>query len=184
MFSIMTISSGWIMGEIGDGKQQHFFDYSYITNFLNDFMETLLCAHGEWEPYTYKNQFRTELEPAVEDWYISREQDRLVINIKNYESRYSDKVKKEIRLTFNFYEFLAEFLQEMERVLRFYGLVGYRENWNFEFPVALYLMLKNICKGQNRLDISEIAADQHLGMDAKVSDLDKELELLREAWED
>ncbi len=180
MFLIMSISSGWIMGEIGDDKQKHFFDYSYLTNFLNDFMETLLCAYGEWEPYTYKDKFRTELEPAVEDWYIYREQDNLIINIKNYESEYSDKVEHEITLTFDFDVFLAEFVQEMDRVLRFYGLVGYRENWSFEFPVGLYLMLKNICMGQSKLAISEITADQHFGTDATVSDLEKELDLLRE----
>lgn len=183
MFKIMSISAGWIMGEIGDGEQKHFFDYSYITNFLNDFMETLLCIHGEWEPYAYKDKFRTELEPAIEDWHICREQDKMIINIKNYESEYSDKVEREIYLTFDFYEFMAEFVQEMDRILERYGLVGYRENWSFEFPVGLYLMLKNICKGQNRLAISKLIAEQHFGTDATVSDLDKELKLLREALE-
>jgi hypothetical protein len=105
----------------------------------------------------------------------------LVINIKSYESEYCDKVEREIHLTFDFYEFIVEFVQEMDRILERYGLVGYRENWSYEFPVGLYLMLKNICKGQNRLAISKLVAEQHFGTDATVSDLDKELELLREA---
>ena len=180
MFEIKSISSGWMMGEIGDGQQKHFFDYSYLTNFLNDFMETLLCVHGEWEPYTYKDRFRTELEPAVEDWYVCKKQDKLLIHIKNYESEYSDKVEKEIPLTFDFDDFLSEFVQEMDRVLRCYGLVGYRENWSYEFPVGLYLMLKNISKGKNSLVLDKLTAEQHLGTEATVSDLNKELELLRE----
>ena len=178
MFSIMSISSGWIMGKIGDGKTEHFFDYSYITNFLNDFMETLLCTHGGLEPYTYKDKFRTEFEPAVEDWHICREQNKLFIDIKCYECAESDKVESEIHLTFDFYEFLSEFVQEMDRILKCYGLVGYRENWSYDFPIGLYLMLKNICKGKNRLAISEIDPDQHFGAEAAVSDFDKELELL------
>lgn len=87
---------------------------------------------------------------------------------------------QEITLTFDFYDFPDEFVWEMDLVLRCYGFVGYRENWSIDFPVGLYLRLKNIYKGHSKLAISEITAEQHFGADATVSDLNRELELLRE----
>lgn len=35
--------------EMKDSVQTHFFDYSYITNFLADFMKALIYVHGEWK---------------------------------------------------------------------------------------------------------------------------------------
>lgn len=146
MFKIKSISAGWFMGEIGDEKQRHFFDYSYLSDFISDFMSALLFVHGDWEPIWCSNKFRTELEPAVEDWIVL---------------------------------FLTDFLREMERILVLYGLVGYRENWNYEFPLSLYLMLKNISKGKNKLAINKLKPEEHYGTEALASDFDKEIKLLR-----
>ena len=38
MFHIHSISAGWMQGQISDGEKTHYFDYSYITNFLDDFI--------------------------------------------------------------------------------------------------------------------------------------------------
>lgn len=59
MFHIFRIESGWIMGEFRNGSQTHFFDYSYITNFLEDFMKALLYVHGDWAQDEDVNQFKT-----------------------------------------------------------------------------------------------------------------------------
>ena len=180
MFKIESISAGWIMGEIGDGRQQYVFDYSYISDFMNDFMKALLSATGEWEDYSkWYDELRGELEPAIDVWNVRRKSDELIIDIRNYEDSDSDIVEDEITLTFVFDEFLKEVVQALENVMQHYGFVGYRESWGYEFPIGMYLMLKNICHGKTKLTVNEESENQY-GLDETVSDFDKELELLKE----
>ncbi len=178
MFKIMSISAGWIMGEISDGTEKHFFDYSYLTNFLDDLMKALLYVYGDWEQDELCNKFRAELEPAVEDWELSVSQGVLDINIKTYACEQSRQIKAENTIKIDFVEFLAAFVVEMERVIKYYGLVGYRENWSYEFPLSLFFRLKNIVQGQNELVLGEKLAEEHFGTQAVVSDCVKEIELL------
>ncbi len=178
MFKIMSISAGWIMGEMSDGTNKHFFDYSYLTNFLDDLMKALLYVNGDWEWDEFCNKFRAELEPAVEDWELSVSKGVLEICIKTYACEQSRQIKAENTIKVDCAEFLAAFVAEMERVIKYYGLIGYRENWSYEFPLSLFLRLKNIVHGQNELVIGEITADKHFGTEAAISDYAKEIELL------
>lgn len=179
MFKIMSISAGWIMGEISDDKEKHFFDYSYLTNFPDDLMKALLYVNGDWAWDEFCNKFRAELEPAVEDWELLVSQGVLTINIKTYEFEHSKEISEEKTLTVNFDKFLDSFVAEMERILNFYGLIGYRENWSYEFPLSLYLKLKNISQGREELEIAEKLAEEHFGTNAVVSNYSKEIELLK-----
>lgn len=179
MFKIMSISAGWLMGEISDGQHTHFFDYSYLTDFMDDFMLALLTVHGDWPEDEGKNRFKAELEPAIDRWTVSKEQDELHINIKTYGDVLSKSVDEEINLTCDYYDFLNDFIKEMDRVLSCYGLIGYRENWTYEFPLSLYLKLKNICKSKNHMEYKTLSADDNCGTEVLVSNYSREIELLR-----
>ena len=47
-FSIEEVNAGWIRGNLSGEGGKIFFDASYITNFLDDFMLALLTALGKW----------------------------------------------------------------------------------------------------------------------------------------
>lgn len=64
MFRILRVTSGWIMGEMKDDVNIHYFDYSYLENYLDDFMKALLYVHGDWAQDEYVNKFKAEWEPA------------------------------------------------------------------------------------------------------------------------
>lgn len=178
MFKIQSISAGWILGQLSDGNNTHYFNYSYITNFLDDFMLALLTVGGAWPEDEGRHKFRTELEPAIERWTVSKEQDELRIHIETYKDSQSKSAHDEITLTCNYIMFLNSFLAELERVLESFGLVGYRENWTYEFPVSLYLKLKDIAGGKDKLDYKTLSSEDNCGTEVQVSDYDKEIELL------
>lgn len=178
MFHIHSISSGWILGQISDGNNTHHFDNSYLTNFLDDFMLALLTVGGQWPADEGKHEFRTELEPAIEHWTLSRNLDQLHIHIKTYEDEATKVADEEVTLVCDYRSFLAEFISEMERVLSIYGLVGYRENWTFEFPVSLYLKLKDIAGDKNNLSYRTLSAEDNCGCEVRVTDYTAEKDLL------
>lgn len=66
MFQILRISSGWIMGEMQDDSLKHFFDYSYINDFVNDMMLALIYVHGDLTDDGPKNTFVAHREPATD----------------------------------------------------------------------------------------------------------------------
>lgn len=176
MFKIYQISAGWIMGEISDGNKTHFFDNSYLTNFLDDFMLALLTVDGHWPADEGKHKFKTELEPAVEYWVMSKVQDELRIHIKKYVDGDINEDYEEEILICEYHKFLSAFISEMERVLSTYGLIGYRDNWTYEFPVSLFLMLKDI--NMKTLSYKTLSSEDNCGDEVQVSDYIKERELL------
>ena len=178
MFHIHAISAGWMQGQISDGEKTHYFDYSYITNFLDDFMLALLTVDGHWPTDERKHRFRTELEPAIEYWTLSKVQDKLHIHIKNYEDTHAEAAREEVLLVCEYHRFLADFIAEMERVLSVFGLVGYRENWTYEFPISLFLKLKDSSKDINTLLYRTLPAEDNVGLEVQVTDFTGERELL------
>lgn len=144
MFHILEIDAGWITGEIGDNLTTHFFDYSYLTNFLEDIMKSLLYIHGDDNKEEYGNEFIAEWEPAVDKWKMSLNDTRLIVNIKNYEDSDTSELREDKTLEFDYYEFLGEVSTAMKEILNKYGLTGYKDSWGMEFPVSLYLQLLNV----------------------------------------
>ena len=179
MFHIHSISAGWIQGQISDGNKIHYFDYSYITNFLDDFMLALLivCGHGPTDEQ--KHRFRTELEPDIEYWTVSKVQDELHIHIKTYLDGHTEAACEEVSLVCEYHRFLADFISEVERVLSVFGLVGYRENWTYEFPISLFLKLKDSSKDINTLSYGTLSAEDNVGSEVQVTDFTSERELLK-----
>lgn len=179
MFHIHSISAGWIMGQISDGNKIHYFDYSYITNFLDDFVLALLTVSGQWPADERKHSFRTELEPAIEYWTVAKFQDKLHIHIMSYKNREAEVACKEVLLVCEYHRFLAAFISEVERVLLVFGLVGYRENWTYEFPISLFLKLKDSFNDTNTLSYGTLSAEDNIGSEVQVTDFTSERELIK-----
>lgn len=179
MFRIHSISAGWILGQISDGNKTHYFDYSYITNFPDDFMLALLTVGGHWPIDERKHRFRTEREPSIEYWTVSKVQDKLHIHIKTYKDRHTEVACKEVLLVCGYHKFLEDFIAEMERVLSVFGLLGYRVNWTYEFPISLFLKLKDSSKDINALSYGTLSAEDNVGSEVQVTDFARERELLK-----
>lgn len=141
-------------------------------------MIALLSVHGDWEFFNSRSWFRAECEPAVDIWTLSLEQNTLIISIKSYGDNDSHEVIDKINLKMNFDDFVNVFVNEMDRILVCYGLIGYRENWGYEFPLSLYLMIKNSNIVKKELEFGMLKEDEHYGTEAMTSDFDKEIALI------
>ena len=75
-------------------------------------------------------------------------------------------------------------MQEQERVtdalLRRFGLLGYRLEWESEFPLSLYLKIRDIASGQCKLSVSALPEEENCGMVAQCSDFAAECSNLNE----
>ncbi|WP_330945615.1 hypothetical protein, partial [Streptococcus anginosus] len=81
------------------------------------------------------------------------EKNKLYINIKNYEDDITAEYDEDITLEFNALDFLQDFINEMNEIIKKYGLLGYRKSWGYEFPTSLLLKLQDICSNNNILQI-------------------------------
>ena len=148
--------------------------HQYLRNML-----ALLTVCGHWPTDERKHRFRTELEPGIEYWTVSKEQDELHIHIKTYVDGYTEAAREEVLLVCEYHRFLADFISEMERVLSEFGIVGYRENWTYEFPISLFLKLKDSSKDINTLSYGTLSAEDNVGLEVQVTDFTSERELLK-----
>lgn len=178
MFQILRISSGWIMGEMQDDSLKHFFDYSYINDFVNDLMLALIYAHSDLTDDGPNNSFAAHLEPATDIWELECENDSLHVVIKSYKDFESKKLETVKEFHFDYFEFLNSFLEAMTCILKKYGLLGYRESWSYEFPVSLYLKLIDIYNSSNDMKFHIVSEKDNLGAEAVKTDIQLEMKIL------
>lgn len=178
-FEILSISAGWITGVIKDNNKEHLFDYSYIRNFLDNLMKALLYVNGAWPEDEKVFVFDNECEPVTEVWTLRKDNEKLNINITAFEDFTKQRFIEESVLVYDNYEFLTIFIFEIQSMLRKYGLLGYRDSWWHEFPISLFLKLIDIKEKKNLLSMSQIDIEENLGLEAQRSNLNNEIELIR-----
>lgn len=154
---ITRISVGWIDGIIQDKHTKIYFSNSYMDNFLDDFMLAFLTVLNEYPADEHKETFRATIEPASAKWNFSLVGQDIHIHEIVYES-YNDPetILSDKTVILNKDVFLQDFIAEMESVLQRYGLFGYRMEWESEFPLSLFLKIKDIASGKNDLRLSVI----------------------------
>ena len=179
-FSIKQISCGWIAFTICDDSKEFYYDVSYMSNFPDDFMLALLTAVGQWPKDERHNRFTTDEEPTFSEWEVSSDGNDLVFDVVEYESLEKKKKQGEVSIRVNRNSFLKDFLNEMDGVLNRYGLLGFRKEWEFEFPLSLYLCLKDYYLGQsNPIVKKEISDDwNNLGSEYQSTDFNLEKKMM------
>lgn len=179
-FSIEQVNAGWIRGSLAGDGGKIFFDASYLTNFLDDFMLGLLTALGKWPADERKNVFRVEEEPAVSMWDISLMNDCFLFHVTTYKSADDREVLSDSFVSVEREKFLKDFIGEMTGILKRFGLFGFRSEWVLhEFPLSLYLML-NDAAGNNSLTVTKREGSDNCGMEYKSTDFGAELRLLED----
>lgn len=178
---IDRISVGWIDGTIHDEHTKIVFSNSYLQNFLDDFMLAILTVLGEYPTDEHKEIFRAEMEPVSAKWKLSVVEQAIHIQVVEYDSYESDNILSNKTVVLNKATFLHDFVKEMDSVLQRYGLLGYRMEWDSEFPLSLFLKIKDIASGQNALSLSVvIPKEENAGIEAKGSNFSVECDILKE----
>lgn len=174
-FEIKAVYAGWMDGVIRDENTEHIFSYSYMRDFPSDIMMALLYLNDDWEED--RSCFAGEWEPAVDIWTLSRRGDVLMIDIRNYSDESRAELERKITLKYDYREFLGDFIRAMSGMIQKHGLFGYRNEWEFEFPIGLYLKLADVYEKSNIVTLTDLKPEENLGNEARISSLRNEMDI-------
>lgn len=179
-FQVWQISAGWFRGCITDSQTKIMFDNSWMTNFPEDLMLAILCALGELPDEKNRTVFYAELEPARAKWALSADAENLSVHVTVYENDSpTAAVLEDQTAVFDKNLFLRDFTAEMGHVLHRFGLFGYRSEWGSEFPVSLYLKIRDLAACQQTISCDdEVPAADNMGEEAVRSDFAAERRML------
>lgn len=180
-FHIHRISAGWFEGSITDKSNQIFFDASYITDFPTGLMNAMLYALGRLpKDEEEKASFRSEYEPAIGKWHISKKGNSFVIHEFLFPDDFTEKASDSSTVSVPIDAFLHDFLSEMRRIINMFGLVGYRSEWGHEFPLSLYLQLWDVYQKGEHFITKEVIAEgsQNMRTNYQMTDFAKECDVI------
>ena len=175
---IDQISAGWIMGYISDGENTISFCASYLSDFLDDLMSGLIYVLGRSPQDEPKNSFRMFEEPAYSIWNMGTSNQRLIFHVVTYESQKSDKEIENKTVQIKTETFLNDLIDEMQDILQRFGLYGFRYEWGYEFPLSLFLQLKDIRDNTQLLTLSVKYGSDNLGLEYCASSFEGECDFL------
>lgn len=91
--NFITLEAGWIKGEIVTEEKKMYFDYSWISNFLNDLLKATLSIGGYIEGMN-REKFTAYWEPAIDDWLLYKKENNLIIQINCFEDETRKKTNR------------------------------------------------------------------------------------------
>jgi len=172
---------GWADGIIEINNQEHYFGISYLTDGLGDFLNALLQLNKYCLPDDEQKTITSlewESEPAGTNIVFKLIDDNLHIKIIGFEDL-SLKLNPEVKIetTCSYNEFLKAVIKEIDKLIKKYGIVGYRETWyEHDFPLSTFLKLKHYILNLNRYPI--IMIESYLGDELEKTDLQNDIQLL------
>lgn len=173
-----SVYAGWLCWQVKVADIEYYFTYSYITNFLDDLLKTLLNIDNQLGNKMHLERFLTYCEPAVDDWYFVKDNQKLNITITRYEDESRGNKVKTIEIDCGYYEFVEALIQGLTVFLKKVGLYAYHIEWGQEFPLSYYLKLKDICQKKQQIILKKLIVDDTYEQTGRVSNIFKELDLL------
>ena len=152
--NFITLEAGWIEGEIVTEEKNMYFDYSWISNFLNDLLKATLSIGGYIEGMN-REKFTAYWEPAIDDWLLYKNENNLIIQINCFEDETRKKQIETTKIQCDYIEFIKTLFDSLTKLIKRVGIYGYRTEWDEEFPLSLYLKLYDIIYDKNYLDLKE-----------------------------
>ena len=180
-FEFYTVIAGWIEGQIIVDEKNKYFHYSWITNFLDDLLKAVLYIGGYLDNANL-DKFTAHLEPAIDDWSLSKKGTQLMIAINRCENETRKELIESVRMQCDYYDFVQSFFNALTKIIKKTGLYGYRVEWNEEFPLALYLKLYDVVNNTDFLDLKELTLEETCGRKGQATDINKEFALLTDIF--
>lgn len=180
-FEIYSVSCGWISGKIIVGEtledyNEYYFNYSYLSDFLDDFLKCLLAVNNSLEDNSDLDTFTAHWEPSVDDWKLRKQEETLCIDINSYTDDTRQEKLASSSLKCNYDKFVNAVATGLTDIIKKIGFYGYRTEWEKEFPLSLYLKLTDTEKA---ISLTERTLEETQGAGGFLSDYIVELELLQ-----
>lgn len=141
--------AGWANCHIEINSKEHSFTPSYLTNALGDLLQALLEVNPLYTEKAYADDgsgFFWDEEPEEIEWNFRYLDDgKMLLRITSYEAVSDTEILKKVALSTecSYDKFLGEVLNEVEKILEEYGIVGYKNMWiAHDFPLSAFLQLK------------------------------------------
>ncbi|MBM7602944.1 hypothetical protein JOC75_000914 [Metabacillus crassostreae] len=164
----------WVVdGFIEINSQKFSFNVTYVSDCLGDLLSALLYLNSTCisSDYGLSNNTSCEWdsEPFITMWNFTLKKNGMLHIIVTFEN----KIKIDTEYPYD--SFLEVILKEVTALIKNYGIVGYRANWDYEFPIGSYLLLKNylLTKEPYFLDVKRDEYGEN-----KISNLVKDIQLL------
>jgi len=179
-FRISRISNGNLDIDLEIDNFSVRFNPTFETDALGEFVTYLAAIHPlcnvGWKPGAFN-----KVEPLVwhqggilVEWVLKRDFEDLTIQLtyKQNGAMYNDEVNKVLdqkTISCNFDTFVFNVVKELDRVVKEYGILGYRYGWqSFSFPLDGYLALKRAVLHQQPFNL----------LDGNSTSLIEEIELI------
>lgn len=183
-FKIYSVSAGQIEGKIIVGTSlenytEYYFSYSYLSNFLDDLVKGLLAVNNSLEDNSDSNTFTAYWEPAIDDWKLEKQNEKLKITVISYSDKTRQEKKNTAFIECNYYKFVKAIITGLTELIKETGFYGYRTEWEKEFPFSLYLKLADIIQDKQTIFTTERSLEDTQGFGGVSSDYIAELRLLQ-----
>jgi len=181
-FTYTLTGTGWSECSIEIDSQKCVFRPGYITDALGGLLQALVNINPLYTENTYIKHGSTlfwEEEPNGVYWdmrYVENGNMQLKIEYED-EGNDEEELKTVLYTECSYDVFLNEVLQETEKLLKEYGIVGYKEMWvDHDFPLANFLKLKYYAEQQLRFQTTETKVGYR---DERRSDIEMEWNYLK-----
>lgn len=161
-FQYRLTGAGWAQCELEINSQKYSFGAGYLTDALGDLLQSLLNINPLYTEEVYIEngvQFFWDEEPRGTDWHFRYlGDDKMSLEITEYQDVSSSSepiimLKTECSYT----KFLNLVMNEADRILKEYGIVGYKKMWHeHEFPLSSFLKLKYYLKNNLKYPLENI----------------------------
>ncbi|MDM5153582.1 hypothetical protein QUF88_06980 [Bacillus sp. DX1.1] len=180
-FEYQLTGLGWAEGIIEINNQEHYFEISYLTDGLGDFLNGLMLLNKYCVPDDECREnvsLEWNSEPAGTNIFLQLIEDNTlfikVISYKDLNLKLSPEVEIETKCSYT--EFLRNVIKEIDLLIKKYGIVGYRKTWyEHDFPLSTFLKLKHYIVNSKRYTTQLVEV---YGDGLEKTDLQNDLDLL------
>ncbi|MEH6943784.1 hypothetical protein V7014_18465 [Bacillus sp. JJ722] len=154
--------AGWANCHIEIDSKQCSFSPSYLTNALGDLLQALLEINPLYTEEAYivnGTHFFWDEEPEQIEWNFRYLFDgKMSLRVTSHKEVSDTEILEKVELSTNcsYDEFLGEVLNEVERILKEYGIIGYKNMWiEHDFPLSTFLQLKYYLENRTEFPITK-----------------------------
>ncbi|MDQ6600719.1 hypothetical protein [Bacillus salipaludis] len=176
IFKYRLMGTGWAECFFEINSQAFTFAASYVTDALKYLLETLIDINPLYMDPAYDDfSFKWNGEPNELEWNFQvLSNGKIVIKVTENDG-FGEGLTSKIKTECNYDDFLSEIIREMKALLKKYGIVGYKDNWGYDFPVTELIQLNYYLKSKTSYPFTTIIEDYS---ELNCSDLNNDLKEL------
>jgi hypothetical protein len=169
----------WIVdGFIEINSQRSSFDVTYVTDCLRNLLNALMYLNPDCvskdDGLRTNTSCQWDAEPCITAWNFTSKPDGMLHVIVTHEVEGKIGNITDIDTECSYDSLLEVIIREVDSVIKKYGIVGYKENWDHEFPLSTFLKLKNYLLNKKPYLLKEVRDDYG---EIKVSNVYNDIEL-------